>query len=139
MTEIIQAESSKLTDVGKIATDDTTKIKVAAAGGIFGALAASTCCVIPLVLFSLGISGVWIGQLTALSVYQPLFITATLGFLGYGYWLVYRKSKKACADGQTCARPLPNKIVKTGMWVATALIALAIAWPYILPIILGPI
>jgi len=63
------------------------------AGGVLGAVAASSCCILPLVLFSLGISGAWIGNLTALAPYQPVFVTATLGFLGYGYWLVYRRSE----------------------------------------------
>jgi hypothetical protein len=45
--------------------------------------------------------------------YQPCFIAATLAFLGYGYWLVYRSSTRVCADGEACARPLPNRIVKT--------------------------
>lgn len=117
--------------------DDAKKAKLIAAGGILGAIAASTCCIIPLVLFSLGISGAWIGQLTALSAYQPIFIAITLGFLGYGYWLVYRKPKIACAEGEACARPLPNIIVKTVLWFATALILLAFAWPYLVPLILG--
>jgi mercuric ion transport protein len=116
--------------------DDSSKAKLIAAGGILGAVAASTCCVIPLMLFSLGISGAWIGQLTALSAYQPIFITITLGFLGYGYWLVYRKPKVACTEGEACARPLPNVIVKSGLWFATALILLAFAWPYLVPLIL---
>ncbi|MGJ8569966.1 MAG: mercuric transporter MerT family protein [Hoeflea sp.] len=116
--------------------NDSSKTKLVAAGGILGAIAASTCCIIPLALFSLGISGAWIGQLTALSAYQPIFIAITLGFLGYGYWLVYRKPKLACAEGEACARPLPNVIVKSGLWFATALILLAFAWPYLVPLIL---
>ena len=32
-----------------------------AAGGLIGALAASSCCILPLVLFALGVSGAWIG------------------------------------------------------------------------------
>lgn len=116
--------------------DDSRKAGLMAAGGILGAIAASTCCIVPLVLFSLGVSGAWIGQLTALSAYQPIFIAITLGFLGYGYWLVYRKPKIACAEEEACARPLPNVIVKTSLWLATALILLALAWPYLVPLIL---
>ena len=130
---------SKLTNAASIesaSSDNSSKAKLIAAGGILGAIAASTCCIIPLVLFSVGISGAWIGQLTALSAYQPIFITITLGFLGYGYWLVYRKPKVACAEGEACARPLPNVIVKSGLWFATALILLAFAWPYLVPLIL---
>lgn len=118
--------------------DDGSKtVKLVAAGGILGAIVASTCCVIPLALFSLGISGAWIGQLTALSSYKPVFIAITLGFLAYGYWLVYRKPKQACADGTACARPLPNRLVKGVLWVSTALVVVAFAWPWIVPLILG--
>ena len=77
-----------------------------AAGGLLGALAASSCCIVPLALFSLGIGGAWIGNLTALAPYQPIFVAITLGFLGYGYWLVYRKPEADCADGAACSRPV---------------------------------
>ena len=116
-------------------SDDTTKTSLIAAGGILGAIAASTCCVVPLVLFSLGISGAWIGNLTALTPYKPFFIVLTLGFLGYGYYLVYRKPKVACAEGSACARPLPNRLVKGSLWFATLLILIAFAWPLIVPVI----
>ena len=130
-------ETTTSASIDNASDGDAGKAKLIAAGGILGAIAASTCCIIPLVLFSLGISGAWIGQLTALSAYQPIFIAITLGFLGYGYWLVYRKPKIACAVGEACARPLPNVIVKSGLWFATALILLAFAWPYLVPLILG--
>src|SRR5947209_4481700 len=88
-----------------------------AAGGLLGALAASSCCVLPLVLFSLGVSGAWMGNFTQLAPYQPYFLAATLAFLGYGYWLVYRSSQAACAEGEACAKPLPNRFVKIGLIV----------------------
>src|SRR5438309_456102 len=84
--------------------------KLVAAGGMLGALAASSCCILPLSLFSLGITGAWIGNFTQLAPYQPYFIAATLLFLGYGYWLVFRSGTRICAGGQTCGRPLPNRI-----------------------------
>ena len=115
---------------------ESRKARWIATGGILGALAASTCCILPLVLFSLGISGAWIGQLTALSPYQPIFIALTVLCLGYGYWLVYRKPKQACMEGMACARPLPNRLVKTMLWLATVLVFIAFAWPYIVPLIL---
>src|SRR5229473_2886987 len=93
--------------------------KLMAAGGLLGALAASSCCILPLVLFSLGVSGAWIGNFTQLAPYQPYFIAATICFLGYGYWLVYRASRVACADGEACARPMPNRLVKLGLILAT--------------------
>lgn len=107
-----------------------------AAGGLLGALAASSCCILPLVLFSLGISGVWIGNLTALSPYQPVFAVVTIGLLGYGHWLVYR-SDKPCAEGQACARPVPTRLVKVALWSATGLIIAALVFPYAAPALLG--
>lgn len=108
-------------------------LRLAAAGGILGALAASSCCVAPLVLFSLGVSGAWIANLTALAPYQPYFIAATLACLGYGYWLVYRRGKVACAEGLACARPLPNRIVKSGLVLASLLVAGALGLDLIGP------
>lgn len=113
---------------------ENNKTRVIAVGGILGAVAASTCCIVPLILFSHGVSGAWIGNLTALEPYKPIFIVLTLGFLGAGYWMVYRKPV-ACAEGDICARPLPNMLVKSALWGATVLIVLAIFWNWIAPII----
>jgi len=109
---------------------------LAAAGGIFGALAASSCCIVPVVLFTLGISGAWIANLTALAPYQPIFFAATAGFLGVGYYLVYRHPRVACADG-TCARQLPGRSVKAVLWAATLLVLAAVAFDYLAPVLLG--
>ncbi|HKF61134.1 MAG TPA: mercuric transporter MerT family protein [Dongiaceae bacterium] len=113
------------------------RMGLVAAGGMLGALAATSCCIIPLVLFALGIGGAWIGDLTALAPYQPIFIAATLIFLGTGYYLVYRRRDAACADGRLCARPLPRRGVKLALWAATTLIASAIAFPYLARALLG--
>ncbi len=107
------------------------------AGGLLGALAASSCCILPLVLFSLGVSGAWIGNFTQLAPYQPYFIAATLACLGYGYWLVYRSPAVACVDGEACARPLPNRIVKAGLIVATVLVIAALGFDFLAPLLLN--
>jgi mercuric ion transport protein len=104
-----------------------------AVGGLLGALAASSCCALPLVLFGLGVSGAWIGNLTQLAPYQPAFIAATIACLGCGYWLVYRSSKVACAGGEACARPLSNWLVRFGLIVATVLVIAAIGFDFFAP------
>src|SRR5260370_5997697 len=81
-------------------------------GAILGALAASTCCVVPLVLFGLGISGAWIANVTQLAPYQPYFLVVTAACLGGGYWLVYRSAKPACAQGGDSPRPWPDPVVQ---------------------------
>ena len=108
-----------------------------AAGGLFGALAASSCCILPLVLFGLGVSGAWIGNFTRLAPYQPYFIAATIAFLACGYWLVYRPSRLVCGDGEACRRPLPNRLVKAGLIVATIVVLAAIGFDFVGPLLLN--
>ena len=109
---------------------------IAVAGGVLGALAASSCCVAPLVLFSLGVTGAWIGNLAALAPYQPYVIALTLVCLGVGFVMVYRRPK-AAADGAYCARPALGRMTKPALWLATALVAVAAAFPYVAPGLLG--
>lgn len=114
-----------------------SKQRLMAAGGLVGALAASSCCILPLVLFSLGVSGAWIGNFTRLAPYQPYFLAVTTGCLGYGYWLVYRSTKLTCADGDVCARPLPNRLVKTGLILASVLAVAALGFDFLAPLLLN--
>ncbi len=46
-------------------------------GGL-AAILASACCLGPLVLIALGFSGAWIGNLTVLEPYRPIFIGVAL-------------------------------------------------------------
>ncbi len=108
-----------------------------AAGGVVGAIAASSCCVVPLLLFSVGIGGAWIGNLTALAPYQPIFVVVTIGILGYGYYLVFWKPRTAYADGSNCASPMSGKVIKSALWAATALVAAASVFPFVAPYLLG--
>ena len=117
-----------------IRVQNEARSRWAAAGGILGAIAASGCCVVPVLLFSLGISGAWIGNLTALEPYKPVFVAITLGFLGYGYWLIYRLPT-GCDDDAACAKPLPIQLVRWSLWISTALILVALFWNWIAPVI----
>ncbi|OAF16113.1 mercury transporter MerT [Bradyrhizobium centrolobii] len=110
---------------------------ITAAGGLLGALAASSCCIMPVALFSLGISGAWIGNFTQLAPFQPYFLAATLLCLGAGYWLVHRASKCACAAGEACAQPLPNRLVKGMLVIATVLVVAAIGFDLLAPLLLN--
>src|SRR5215813_15460662 len=77
--------------------------RLTAAGGLVGALAASSCCILPLVLFSLGVSGAWIGSFTPLAAYQPIFVVATLACVGAGAWLSRRTTGDACSKADVCS------------------------------------
>ena len=109
---------------------------IAAVAAVSGAFGAAACCILPLALFTLGVTGVWIGALTALAPYQPVFLAVAVGGLAYGFHRVYRRPKVVCgADG--CARPLPRRAVKTALWLATVLIVAAVVYPYVAPTLLG--
>lgn len=90
---------------------------------MLGALLASSCCIAPLLLLSFGISGAWIGNLTALEPYKWAFIAVSVVFLGLGFWQVYFRKAKPCEDESYCARPRASSIVKGALWLATALVA----------------
>jgi mercuric ion transport protein len=109
---------------------EQTRTRLVAAGGVAGALVVSSCCVLPLILFSLGVSGAWIGSLTALAPYKPYFLPPTIGLLGYGYCLVYLRPKQTCAGG-SCAHPLPDRLVKLSLWTATVLVVSALAFDFV--------
>jgi len=101
-----------------------------AAGGVLGAFLASACCVGPLVLLTLGISGAWIGNLVALEPYKPIFAVIALGFIAAGFRQVYFRKPVVCEPGSLCARPASARITKTALWAALILIvaALSIDW-----------
>lgn len=93
-------------------------------GGIAAAIGAGLCCVGPFLLLTLGIGGVWIGNLTLLEPYRPLFIVAVLALFGWAGWKVYLPVT-ACEPGTVCAVPQVRNRRQMIFWI-TALIALAI-------------
>ena len=103
-----------------------------AAGGTLSALAASTCCILPLALVSAGVSGAWIGNLTALATYQPIFMIIAVACLGTGFWLVYRKSAQNCPTGQCVGSGTSRFIksvffVKGALWIGAVLATLSVS------------
>lgn len=106
-------------------------VRLLSLGGIAAALGAASCCVIPFALFTLGVSGAWIGNLTALEPYQPIFAVAALGFVGLGAWRLRRKAQVACAGGY-CATPRADRVARIGLWTAGVLVVVAVAFPYLI-------
>ncbi|MDZ4142558.1 MAG: mercuric ion transporter MerT [Methylotenera sp.] len=101
-------------------------------GGV-AAILASTCCLGPLVLVVLGFSGAWIGNLTMLEPYRPIFIGAALVAL----FLAWRRifcSAQVCKPGDVCAIPQVSATYKLIFWVVVLLVLVALSFPYILPL-----
>ncbi|MBU6491617.1 MAG: mercuric ion transporter MerT [Burkholderiales bacterium] len=101
-------------------------------GGL-AALLASTCCLGPLILVGLGISGAWIGNLTALEPYRPFFVGASLVALFFAYRRIFRPAA-ACQPGEICAAPRVRATYKILFLIVAALVLVALAFPYVLPL-----
>ncbi len=103
------------------------------AGGV-AAILASTCCVGPLVLVTLGVSGAWIGNLTLLEPYRPLFIAAALLALAVAWRRIWRPAAE-CKPGEVCAIPRVRTGYRVLFWIVAAAVVVAIAFPYVAPLL----
>lgn len=102
------------------------------AGGV-SALMASACCLGPLVLVSIGVSGAWIGNLSALEPYRPIFIATALVALFFAGKRIFRPDAE-CKPGEVCAIPVVRNTYKIVFWLVAALILVALGFPYVLPL-----
>ncbi len=101
------------------------------AGGV-AAILASTCCLGPLILVALGFSGAWIGNLTVLEPYRPVFIGAALVALFLAWRRIFRPAP-ACNPSEVCAIPEVRTTYKLIFWVVSVLVVVALGFPYIAP------
>ncbi|HMS85337.1 MAG TPA: mercuric transporter MerT family protein [Nitrospira sp.] len=99
---------------------------------VLTAVGAAVCCVAPLVLLALGISGAWISTLTALEPLRPVFIGLTLLFLGLSFRKVYLHPQ-TCVPGTACADSHTVKRQRGMFWVVTVLALALLAVPWVAP------
>ena len=99
------------------------------AGGL-AALLASACCLGPLVLITLGFSGVWIANLAALEAYQPAFIGAALVALFFAGKHIWRPAAQ-CEPGEVCSVPRVRLAYKFLFSGVCALVVLVLLFPFI--------
>ncbi len=98
-------------------------------GGV-AAILASTCCLGPLVLVALGLSGAWIGNLTLLEPYRPFFIGGALVALFFAGRRIFRPAQ-ACEPGEMCAVPQTRRVYKIVFGIVSALVLIALVYPYV--------
>ncbi|MBD5803816.1 MerT mercuric transport protein [Azoarcus sp. Aa7] len=103
-----------------------------ATGGL-SAILASACCLGPLVLVALGFTGAWVGNLTALEPYRPIFLGAALVALLFAWRGIFRPIA-ACGTDGVCVRPRVRTAYKVLFWAVAALILVSLAFPYALPL-----
>ena len=100
--------------------------------GVLAAIGASVCCVGPLALLALGIGGAWIGNLTALEPYRPIFIGLTLLFLGLAFRKLYLVPQ-VCAPATLCADPTTSKRQRLTFWLVAVVLLGLLAVPSLAP------
>lgn len=96
------------------------------------ALLASACCVAPLALVLVGVSGAWIGQLAAFEPYQPIFLAAAILALILAWRKIWRAPD--CADGRACAAPAGKRAQKITFLVIASLLAVVLGFPFVAPL-----
>jgi len=104
-------------------------------GAVLAAIGASLCCVAPLVLLSIGVGGAWVGSLTALEPYRPIFIIATVALLGFTGWRLYRREDD-CAPGEACANPAVKRRQRLIFWLVALPVLALLAFPWYAPALL---
>jgi mercuric ion transport protein len=98
-------------------------------GGVLAAVGASLCCTGPLLLLLLGVSGSWIGQLTQLEPYRPLFILAVLVLFAFAGWRLYRPIDD-CEAGTACGIPRVRRRRQIMFWISLVMALLLVTSNY---------
>lgn len=97
-------------------------------GGV-AAILASSCCLGPLILVMLGFSGAWIGSLSALEPYRPLFLVLTVIALTLAAYRIFRRSQ-LCDVAGNCATPQSRRLQRIIFVLVAVLALIAFAFPY---------
>jgi mercuric ion transport protein len=103
------------------------KDKAFVGASIIAALAASMCCILPIVFVLLG-AGV-AGAAGFFATWRPLLLTITFLLLGLGFYFSYRKPKQACEPGSACEMSTAKRAGRLWLWIATILVVLFAAFP----------
>jgi mercuric ion transport protein len=122
----MQATETRIAGRAEIESGHRRRSGWLAAVGFVGAVAASSCCIVPLLLVAFGISGAWIGNLAALEPFKPYIAGLTLAAIALGFWRVYFRRTPVCEADSYCARPAASVLTKSVLWLATVIVLLAI-------------
>lgn len=99
---------------------------------VVASLLASTCCVLPLVLVLVGITGAWMSTLVAMKPITPYAIAVTVAALGWAGWLLFKPARACDIDDGNCAttRPATRRL----FIVCAVFIALLLSFPLFAPL-----
>lgn len=104
--------------------------RFAVGGAVAAAMAASLCCVGPVLFALLGLGA--FGAASLFEAARPYLLAAAVLLLAFGFYWTYFRRQRACAPGESCAAKPVNRIGRAGLWIGSvAVLALALAPYYI--------
>jgi copper chaperone CopZ len=95
---------------------------------LIAGIAASLCCILPIV-FALAGAGI-VGAAAFLAAWRPYLLGITFLLLGLGFYFSYRKPKHTCEPGSACENPATNRRGRIGLWIATVGVLIVAAFPF---------
>ena len=100
-----------------------------AIGSVVAALAASTCCIGPVVLSAIG-AGALGAAASKLAVYRPWLLGLTTVLLGGAFYAAYRPDAAASCEADGACHPTSRRAARIVLWVVTAIVLLLVTFPY---------
>lgn len=113
---------------------------IAGAGAVAGvtALAASSCCVLPMALAGLGATGAVFSSLAFLADNRPALLVGAAITLAIGWALfLNRRRQPSCGVDGRCKKPAATGLVSALLGLGSVAVGLATVWePYVEPALL---
>jgi mercuric ion transport protein len=97
----------------------------------FGAVAAKSCCLLPLLLASSGLGEAWLSH--ELSEFRPYFLAGAALTLVIGWGLAIRRHKDTCPVGGACSYRRTSWLTFSLLGLSTVMVGLAAIWGWIEP------
>jgi mercuric ion transport protein len=99
-------------------------------GAVGAGFASALCCVGPILYVSLGVGA---GLASTFEPLRPWFLAGAVLFLGLGFYGVYVRPPRSCAEGGTCETEEEARRKRTRqkvmLWVSTGLVLLFATFP----------
>lgn len=102
--------------------------RLAVGGAVAAAVAASACCVGPLLFVVLGLGA--FGAAAALETARPYLLGTAVLLLAFGFYRAYFRRAEACAPGEHCSTAGVSRVSRVGLWLATAAVVAFALSPY---------
>ena len=96
--------------------------------GIFAAVGASICCILPVAVAFLGVGSAALGA--TFEPFRPYLLGLTVLLLGGAFYQSYKPKKDDCEPGESCSIPENRRRNRILLWVVAGVAILLVTFPY---------